>query len=204
MLLQLLTVLAQAPCAAITRVRYYDPNLFIVIKLWAHLYNNNLVWPCSWFISVRHDAFECFFLTFSHLLAFKGMKVHRSFWFAFIYLAPRIRFPCFLSWHIFIRYQFHCKFHCWTKSEVLSVVIVLVFNYGYFNLHILGILAYSTTGWKPHQLFFLSSLFVRWEDFYILYMNTVIIIYSFGKDTSSSGYMCLLFQENKKKQKKQD
>ena len=181
------------------RVLYYDPNLFIVIKLWTHLYNN-LVWPCSWFIVSVTMAFECFFLISSHPLAFKGMKVHRSFWFAFIYLAPRIWFPRFLSWHIFIRYQFHCKFHCWTKSEVLSVVIVLVFNYEYFNLHILGILAYSTTGWKPHQLFFLS-LFLSVGKIFIFCTWTQWLLFTVLEKTHLHLGKCVCFFKRTKKNK---
>lgn len=69
-------------------------------------------------------------------------------------------------------------------SEVLSVVLVLVFNYEYFNLHILGILASLLLAGKPHRLFFHFTLLSVGKIFIHEYSD---IICNLEKDTPSSG-----------------
>lgn len=93
-------------------------------------------------------------LLFLSLLALKGMKVNHSLGLLYsshpsglVFLLPPDAFLFSTSSTVNFTVE---------VSEVLSVVIVLVFNSEYFNLHILWYTCLSTTGWKPHQLFFLS------------------------------------------------
>lgn len=89
-------------------------------------------------------------------------------------------------------------------SEVLSVVIVLVFNSEYFNLHILGILASLLLAGNLINSFFFRSRFCLLERFLYSVHEYSDIIYSLEKTHLHLG-KCLLFQAlEKQQQKKQD
>lgn len=132
------------------------------------------------------------------------MKVHGCFCFAFIYPThpPHLGFspPDTFLFGTSSNVNFTVEL-----SEVLSVVIVLVFNYEYFDLHILGILA-STTDWKPHRLFFFSfrlSFLSVGKIFYILYMNTVLL-FAVWENTHLHLVITFFFSRVEKKTKKQE
>lgn len=96
---------------------------------------------------------------FLHLLALKAIKTYCSF-----DLFP-VWFSCFLQRHFYsVQVPFILE-----QSEVLSVVIVIVLNYEYFNLHLFDIHISLQLAGKPHQLSFSFSFCLLGRFLYSVY-----------------------------------
>lgn len=107
---------------------------------------------------------------------------------SFIYHSPPMWFSCFLLTHFYSGTSSTVNFTV-ELSEVLSVVIVIVFSYEYFNLHILGL--HAAQYWlKPHKFFFL--LFCLLERFLYSVHEYSDNIYSLERAHLHLG-KCLLF-----------
>lgn len=136
---------------------------------------------------------------FLHLLAFKGMKVHR----VFDLLLFILHLPSFSIWVIllpsdpFLFGTSSTVNFTVEQSEVLSVVSVLVFNYGYFNLHILGILASLLLAGNLIDCCFLSFFFVCLERFLYSVHEHSDIIYRLERTPLHLG-KCVCFFKIKK------
>lgn len=182
------------------RVLYYDPNLFIVIhfKLFTHLCDN-LNGPRSWCTVSIMTHSNTSSLLFLHLLAFKGMKVHRILICFYLSYPPPVHLVFLLPPDTFLFGTSSTVNFTVELSEVLSVVIVLVFNYEYFNLHILGILASLLLAGNLIDCFCFLS-FVCWKDFLYSVHEHSDIIYSLEKTHLHLG-KCVCFFKSKKKKK---